>query len=55
MVKNEFFWNNSKNVDIRILRKEHNLFRSEFYMSVLNLVKIDWEIAAKIQDGRHEI
>ena len=47
MVKNEFFLNNSKNIDIWILRKERNLFRSEFYMCVPNLVKIDWEMAAK--------
>ena len=42
-----FFWNNSQNIDIWILRKEQNLFRSEFYMGVPNLVKIDWELAAK--------
>ena len=47
MVKNERFWNNSKNIDIWILRKEQNLFISEFYMFVPNLVKIDWEMAAK--------
>ena len=32
MVKNEFFWNNSKNIDICILRTEQNLFRSQFYV-----------------------
>ena len=42
MVKNEFFLNNSKNIDIWILRKEQNLFRSEFYKCVPSLVKIDW-------------
>ena len=44
MVKNEFFLNNSKNIDIWILNKEQNLFRSEFYMCVPNLVKTDWEL-----------
>ena len=47
MVKYEFFFNNSKNIDIWILRKKQNLFRNEFYMCVQNLVKIDWEMAAK--------
>ena len=42
------FWNNSKNIDIWILRKEQNLFRSKFYTCVPNLFKIDWEMAAKI-------
>ena len=55
MVKNEFFWNNYINIDMWILRKEQNLFSSEFYMRVSNLVKIDCEMAAKIQYGRHEI
>ena len=45
MVKNGFFWNNSKNIDISILRKEQNLSRCEFYMRVQSLVKIDWENA----------
>ena len=53
--QNEFFWNNSKNIDIWILRKEQNFFSSDFYMCVPNLVKIDWEMASKIQDGFHEI
>jgi len=47
MVKNGFFWNNSKNIDISILRKEQNLSRSEFYMRVQSLVKIDWEMPVK--------
>ena len=34
MVKNEFFLKNSKNIDILILRKEQNLFRSENYICV---------------------
>ena len=38
MVKNEFFLNNSKNIDIWILRKEQNL---------ISLVKIDWEMPVK--------
>ena len=42
--QNVFFWNNSKNIDIWILRKEQNLFRSEFYMCVWSLVKIDREM-----------
>ena len=42
-----FFWNNSKNIDIRILCKEQNLFTSEFYMFVHSLVKIDWEMPVK--------
>ena len=49
------FWNNSKNIDIWILRKDQNLLRSEFYMCAPKLVKIDWEMAAKIQDGLYEI
>ena len=55
MVKNEFFLNKSKNIDIWILRKEQNLFRSEFYICVPSLIKIDCEMPVKIQDGRHEI
>ena len=47
MVKNEFFWNNSKNIDIRILRKEQNLFRSEFYIWSKLIEK--W--SPKIQNG----
>ena len=47
MVKNEFFLNNSKNIDIWILRKELNLIRSEFYMCVPSLVKMDWEMPVK--------
>ena len=47
MVNNGVFWNNSKNIDIWILRKEQNLFRSEFYMCVPSLVKIDWEMPVK--------
>ena len=47
MIKNVFFCNNSKNIDIWILRKEQNLFRSEFYMCVPSLVKIDWEMPVK--------
>ena len=47
MVKNEFFLNNSKNIDIWILRKEQNIIRSEFYMCVPSFVKIDWEIPVK--------
>ena len=47
MVKNEFLLNNSKNIDIWILRKEQNLFRSEFYMCEPSLVKIDWEVPVK--------
>ena len=47
MVKQFFFWNDAKNIDIWILRKEQNLFRSEFYMCVPSLDKIDWEISAK--------
>ena len=47
MVKNEFFWNNSKNNDSWILRKEQNLFRKESYMCVPSLVKIDWEMPDK--------
>ena len=47
MVKNGFFWNNSKNIDISILRKEQNLYRSEFYMRLQSLVKIDWEMPVK--------
>ena len=39
MVKNGFFLNNFKNIDIWILRKERNLFRSEIYMCVPILVK----------------
>ena len=36
--------------------KNRKLFRIEFYMCVPNLVKIDWEVAAKNpRDGRHEI
>ena len=38
-----FFLNNSRNIDIWILCKEPNLFRSTFYISVPNLVKNDWE------------
>ena len=41
MVKNEFFLNKSKHIDIGTLRKEQYLFRSEFYMCVPSLVKID--------------
>ena len=55
MVKNEFFLNNSKNIDIWILRKEQNLSRSEFYMWVPNLVKLIEKWPPNIQDGRHEI
>ena len=47
MVKNGFFWHNSKNIDILILRKEQNLFSSESYMCVPSLVKIDWEMPVK--------
>ena len=43
----EFFLNNSKNIDIWILRKEQNLFRSECCMCVPSLVKIDWEMPDK--------
>ena len=39
-----FSLNNSKNIDIWILRKEQNLFKSEFYMCLPNLVKINWEL-----------
>ena len=46
MVKNGFFWNN-KNIGIWILRKEQNLFRSEFYMCVQSSVKIDREMPVK--------
>ena len=46
-LKMSFFWNNSKNIGIWILRKEQNLFRSEFYMCVPSVVKLDWEIPAK--------
>ena len=42
-----FFWNDAKNIDIWILRKAQNLFRSEFYMSIPSLVKIDWEMPVK--------
>ena len=34
MVKNVFFWNNSISIDIWILRKEQNLFRSDFFCSL---------------------
>ena len=47
MVKNEFLMNNSKNIDIWILRKEQNLVISEFYMYVPSKVKIDWEMTVK--------
>ena len=47
MVKNVFFCNYSKNIDIWILLKEQNLFRREFYMCVPSLVKIDWEMHVK--------
>ena len=47
MVKSEFFWNTYKTIDIWILCKEQNLFRSEFYMCVPNVVKFDWDMAAK--------
>ena len=47
MLKNVFFWNNSKNIDIWILRKEQTLFRSELYMCVQSSVKIDREMPVK--------
>ena len=38
------FLNNSKNIDIWILRNEQKLLKSKFYICVLNLVKIYWEL-----------
>ena len=47
MVKDQFFLNNSKNIDIWILHKVQYLLRIEFCMCVPNLFKIDWEMPAK--------
>ena len=46
------FWNNSKNIDIWILRKEQNLFRIEFYICVPNLLKIDFLLACLLEAER---
>ena len=54
--QNEFFWNNSKNIDIWIRRKEQNLFRSEIYIYVYQMwSKLIEKWPPKTQDGRHEI
>ena len=37
-----FFWNYSKNIDIWILRKEQNLYRSELYICKLTATKLSF-------------
>ena len=42
--QNQFFLNNSKSIEIWILRKKQKVFSSKFCMCVPNLVKIDREL-----------